>query len=540
MIKIKKIFYLCLALTACCSFGFAGCNDHKSESSPVNTDTEQSGSGDTSGDDGYDECEHEWVWTLEKEPTCTENGTKTAVCTIDSAHKQTLPVEKRGHEFDNGVCVRCQSTPTVPAAPDLIEYVNNYDEGNPFEERGETGEEYNRYEVKLNESDGYYEFEIGREKTWLSLSVPEAGQYAIYTVGNLPDGVSITRYDASVFYIPANGEKARVLGENDFLPAGTLFSDVNCATTYWNTQWRATWSLEAPVGSVVKVRFVRIGAPAWTPSYVYETVVPTQINGVKAPEGAETHTPVDVPYESGYFYDETCGYYRMGTKDAPGEIIYAAISAPAARLLGEQKFTTIQYEGNNLSLGDGYTVDGDYFVKNYVSFIMNNGGDQNATADATANCYQNYVNSDGLYPVTAELYDFLTLYARKNRPFEISDEIWNDETARKEKAWLSACYYYEELVLGSADRPIEILPEQFGTDIAVDTIEWDYVYYTVTAGSAACTIACENENALLLLGENVFTGPFSVKVEAGETVTFMLAATDGSATSYAIRITTDA
>ena len=501
MKKLKKLLGLCLALTACCSFAFTGCNDDDKSSSPVNTDTEQSGNSESeeSDDEGGDEKE------------CR-------------------------HELNDGICIYCEGFPDIPDAPKKIRYINNFDEGNPFEENGETGEEYNRYEVEIGDNGGYYEFEISQEKTWVSLSVPEAGQYAIYTI-DTPENTTVTRYDASTFYIPPTGETARTLSDEGFLPAGTLFSDVNCSTTHWNAQWRATWAIEAPNGSTVKVRFVCLGDPAWIPQYVYEDVIPTEINGKKAPEAEEAYVPVTVPYESEYFYDEDCGYYRMGSKENAGEIIYVAITAPAARLLGEKSFTNIQYEGNNLSLGDGTTEDGDYLVKNYVPFIMNNGGDQNAEADKQANCYQNYVNSDGLYPVTQELYRFLNLYVGKNRPFDIPDELWSNEINRKQSAWLSACYYYDELTLGSIDRPIEITAEQFNTDITVNTIEWDYVYYTVTAGEKACAITSTESNSLIIVnGGEPINGPFTVVVNAGETVTFMLAAADGSEISYNIRI----
>ena len=496
-----------------------------------------------------DENAHKWEWVMTAPVTCTEDGAKSAVCAYNPNHTQSgVTVTKRGHEYDGGKCVRCEEVPTIPEAEQSPTYINNYDKNSPF--GNQTGGEYNRYEVVITDDSAYYEFELERSKAWISLSVPEAGQYAVYTVGEIPANATLVRYDASVQYIPIDedgnyiGEEAVAIEANSFLPEGTLFSDVNCSTMHWSTQWRATWCFSASLGSLIKLRFVRLDEPAWIPEYVYEDIFATEINGVTAPEAEGEKEPAFVPYESNYFFDESCGYYRMGTQANPGEIIFVAITSPATRLLQNGSFNAIQYEGNNLCLGSGYTVDGNYFLKNYVPLIMNNGGVM-GEEDENANCYENYVNSDGLYPVTKELFNFLNDYVSNTKPMDIPDEIWNDEATRNAKAWLAPCYYYAELTEGSLDRPVEIGESDFGTDITVNTVAFDYVYYTVKysdwlsgAPTAFCTVSSTDSNAKIKIGGKTLTGPFSVHFETDEAngFTFMLAAKDGSATSFTINV----
>ena len=609
MLKLKKLTALCLAILMSCSFVLtAGCdNGDSSSSSPTNTATdtnsdtnsesesessdtgsEDTGSEDEGGDEdehtwnegkiitpatcttegvrlltctdencnatkkvsvAIDENAHRWTWTMTTPVTCTEDGAKSAVCAYNPNHTQSgVTVTKRGHEFDGGKCVRCEEDPIIPEAEQSPTYINNYDRNSPF--GNQTGGEYNRYEVVITEDSAYYEFELERSKAWISLAVPEAGQYAVYTVGDIPAYATLVRYDASTQYIPQDGngnyigEEAVVVGTNSFLPEGTLFSDVNCSKLHWSTQWRATWCLTAKLGDMIKLRFVRIDEPAWIPDYVYEDITASEINGVTAPDAEGEKEPALVPYETDYFFDETCGYYRMGTQANPGDIIYAAITSTPSRLLQGGSFNTIQYEGNNLCLGSGYTVDGNYYLKNYVPLIMNNGG-VSGEEDENANCYANYVNSDGLYPVTKELFNFLNDYVTNTKPMDIPDEIWSDLSARNAKAWLAACYYYAELVAGSIDAPVEIGESDFGTDITVNTIAYDYVYYTVKysdwesgAPTAFCTVSATDTNAKIKIGDKTLSGPFAVHFEtdANNGLTFMLAAKNGAATSFVINV----
>jgi hypothetical protein len=149
--------------------------------------------------------------------------------------------------------------------------------------------------------------------------------------------------------------------------------------------------------------------------------------------------------------------------------------------------------------------NGDYLINNYVDFIMNNGGSETATPDLTANCYQNAVNADGLYPVNQELYDFLALYAERNNPVGVVDE---------NKFWLAPCYYYTEVILGSRDFPHTL------TTLGNQTVpvgEYSTVYYNVKWAATTnpdtgleikqgdYTLVCNTPNAVVFFdGTNYF------------------------------------
>ena len=427
----------------------------------------------------------------------------------------------RGHVFVNGICSVCNVGPIFPQAPSSISYQT------PNTEKYD-GTEYNRYQC----AEGYYEFEIGAEGCiWVAFSVQSAGQYALYSVSNT-NNVTATRYDASIFYIPPTGENARIL-EN-----GQFYSSVNCGNMHFNREWRATYALRGNSGDIVRVRFVKIDEPQWAPSYIYETIYPNEINGKKAPEAENGKKLQPVPYNSEYFYDETLGYYRMGTSDKPGEIIYAAITMEPERLLQGASFATINDEGNNLSLPYGVTEDGDNLIYDYSKFIPNNGGDVNAEHDLTANCYENYVNSDGVYPVNKELCQFLSCYVKKNTPHDLQGET--DKTILA-NAWLAPCYYYDTLIEGTQEYPYQVsageyvLPQTFG-----------YVYYTAKHTNAdaptekvSYTISTTCENAFLYINDVSYKGAFSVTFETDGVngVNFYLGTTTGMPESYTFTIT---
>lgn len=430
------------------------------------------------------------------------------------------------HVYENGICA-CGDGPVYPKSPSTITYVNPADKQNG-------GEAFNRFQC----TEGYYELEIGEDgSVWVAFSVESAGQYALYSVEN-PNGTTAVQYDASAQYIPRDengnylGNPARTLDD------GRFYSSINCSTQYYNAEWRATYAVYGNSGDTVRVRFVKIAEPQWTPSYVYETVYASEINGVKASEGGEGKQLQDVPYDSDYFYDETIGYYRMGTAENPGEIIYVAITKAASRLLQGGSFATINDEGNNLRLPNGTTADGDYLMYDYSKFIPNNGGDVNAEHDVTANCYENYVNSDGVYPVNKELYRFLTLYTQKNLPYELIEET--DESILA-NAWLAPCYFYDELIQGTEDFPYTIGLGSF----EITTKKRGYTYYTLRYDNSAaefpttvCNITTTHENAFLYVNGHSYKGAFNVnfRVTPSLGMTFYIGTVDGASETFTVTV----
>ncbi|MBQ8405902.1 MAG: hypothetical protein IJX09_04545 [Clostridia bacterium] len=308
-------------------------------------------------DIGY---EHEWSeWTFNTEPTCTESGEKVRHCLNCEDVTETAPVAAWGHKLDNGVCTRCEYGPVYPDAPDKINYRK------PTATTPDMGvDPYVRFH--LNE--GYYEFTIGSTGVlWVDCNVPSAGQYALYST-NSPAGTKATDHGSNTFWIDeANGAAARSLSDGNF------YASLNVSETFWHDGYCHIFAFRGTPDTVVQVRFVRIEDAQQSAQYATETVYPHQING-KAKDSVSGMQITVVPYTSKYYFDETSGYYRMGTPEAPGEIIYMAITKKATRINDALAFADLA------TLGVGYTfhhhndVDGTKVYRDYAWFLCNYGG----------------------------------------------------------------------------------------------------------------------------------------------------------------------
>lgn len=476
---------------------------------------------------------------LVTEATCKTAGIKQASWTENESIVHQAYIAPRGHTYDNGICA-CGEGPVYPDAPSSITYL---DVKSASSDPKADGSEYKRYEL----TEGYYEMAMPRGgKIWLSFAVPEPGQYALYTLNDDASSYEIIRYDASASYIPIGSDGKTYIGFPARNIDGVLYSNVTCSTAHWSTSWRATYSLSGKSGNILKFRFVKIDDEPWTPKTVRVQHLAQQINGVTAPEGPENCTPTPVPYESEFFYEEASGYYRMGTPENPGEIIYVAITMVPERMLLDKPFTSIQYElGSNVYLDTGKTtIDGDYLIWDYMPFIT--GDTDNDMKIDVDNCYQNFVNGDGLYPVNQELYEFLRLYTNKNKPIAWDDSLgaWRTEEYM-ECAWLAACYYYKNLTPGSKELPYKV--DDVG-DLTVQTKEFDFVYYsfnyTNTSSQSTityCTIACDDPMAYITIGDISTNSarPLAggVLVETSSPLVFAISHANGEAATFNLTIT---
>ena len=76
------------------------------------------------------------------------------------------------------------------------------------------------------------------------------------------------------------------------------------------------------------------------------------------------------------------------------------------------------------------------------------------------NCYANYVNEDGAYPLTKELKAFLEAFYKTNKDTVLTQTGISANTAQANDAWLFPCYYYGE-----------------GTSITTDAIVGEYTKF---------------------------------------------------------------
>ena len=452
---------------------------------------------DDGGDDTHDKTNCTFgEWETITEVSCTQDGLFKRTCLEDETHTETLTVPARVHDYGyNGVC-KCGTTPTVPNAPTsgYIEATNPASGIMLSDSNTYACEMYNRY---MLDAGNYYTAELNElGEFWFEYRIPEAGQYAVI-VYNAPANSSLERYDGSSFYVnPQIMEGSNI--------NGNLISTSNCGEGYFHSDWISIGCIRGEEGAIVQFTIVKVGAPAWTASNVYVNVEAKNINGVKAPEGTQGTLATEVPYETtGIYLDETTGWYHMPT----GEVIYVAISKPANRQFGGTgstvAFTTLLSEGSagNFRIHQGTLPSGDYLIYNYTSMFM---ADPESTGEIyNENSYQAQANSDGLYPLTQELRDFLVAHASKNPPASAPDEAY------AENAWLSACYYYKVLQAGSEGNPY--VQTTVGTFTATRYNKYAPVYYTFrhTSANSALTscfysITINTDGVTLILNQTTY------------------------------------
>lgn len=475
---------------------------------------------------------HIWgEWTGSTDNICAQDVTLTRTCTECSA-TDTMTIPMRGHVYEDGFCKNCLS-PFV--FPDLDQHPSCTDVWD-ISVSG-AGEAYNR---KRLQTDTYYTLEVPVSDfndldhgVWISVPVSGPGQYALCTVGGA-NGVTIDRLDAPYNHYIPTGNDGYIAQSATVADNGESYSMVNCGVAYWNVQWSATWRFSANTAATVKFIIVKVAPPEWEPESLHVGVKPTQINNVKADEAPESYTTLEVGYNDSYYYDEWNGVYRRGSKSNPGEVIYLAIGCNAPRLFGEQPFTNVQEDGNNLSLYYGEDAQGNYIIRDYHAFLLSKESSDN-------NVYENFINSDGMYPVTQELQEFLYLYTRKNRPVNMPDSIWDDEAERAEKAWLAPCYYYCEVTPGSEDNPFVIT--DLG-DFKASTPAFDVVYFRIAyqgesgAAVSKLVLSCTDANARININGTTYNGPFEVEIEVNGTtgLTFYVGACDFSETTFTLNV----
>lgn len=515
MKMFKKLAILCLSLTTALAVS-AGCsmlgggNSTPDTSSPTesttsenvetsdkgNTDDEDGtddgndddgdngGDGGDSGDGGdggevippvnvpHDVCEYEW--RLTKPFTCTDAGEMTEVCKYNTEHTRAVEsIPARGHNYNNNGLCDCGQEPTIPPLPTegyITPTASN--SGVKLSCPSEPYGMYNRYMLAL---DTPYTAEITATEAydentltyytdyafWFEFNVPEPGQYAVISHDN-PNHLTIEVYlTASSVGAVATPVAGRTLSDGNFLVTKNF--EISGFTTEWISVCRIRGT---EVGQTVNFSIVKIDEPAWAPVSQYVEMQATQINGKKAPEGAVGTKPTEIPYESeNIYYDETDGYYHLES----GEIIYAAISMPAPRQFsGNMAFTNLLDAGTakNFRIHMTTLPNGNALIYDYIPFIL---------ADPTAeglnyneNSYQAMANSDGLYPVTQELYEFLKLHATYNPPFAAPTAEYKDN------AWLAVCYYYKALTPGTEEYPVTL---EGAGDYTVQQVEEFTDYY---------------------------------------------------------------
>lgn len=193
----------------------------------------------------------------------------------------------------------------------------------------------------------------------------------------------------------------------------------------------------------------------------YEMVIP-RTNFVQTPEISGNWTYFASLSENNVLdgnlvkFNEADGYYHLYDKEtgAFGATLYAKVSEPCAIL--EESFTTVEYVGNKaLSIFyKGKYLNYKLFIEGYDSLHAHEYITAELYADASlyysdgrtgpVKGYRDYCNSDGVYPVTEELKEFLQGYAVNQRMFNDGNG-WAENhgyNSSEENQWLFACGVY--------------------------------------------------------------------------------------------------
>ncbi len=528
-------------------------DDSSDDSSSVADSSDTTSSDSSSGDENGDVNDADYTeWVQTKAPTCTAAGKKQRTLLSDPTKIDEEVIPARGHSYawwkDDynlqknpntkatalGECTTCGEAAVLPALA----------ENQAFTPASINSENTGYNPISLTE--GCYNVEIPKNgEFWLCFSSETPGQYAFHSVGGTT--TTVERYSAEVGYtcnFAADGKEVE----------GNFYSYVNRSEAENGDNWRALFCIKGEEGDLVNVRFVRIGAPIWVPNVITSMVYPTEIKRKKAPEPEEGDELNAVPYDSDYFFDETAGYYRMGTKDAPGAIIYAAINKSSRQFTDDSFISAFKGYGNIFNLIDGTNADGDKISLCYIPFIYNCKDDtnpNNGEINAKKNCYLNYCNSDGVYPVTRELYQFLNLYTRQNKPGTLDDSYadeynaelnrnWREhknedgKDANKNKFWLASCYYYGKIELGTEENPHALA--EGNNEIVIPK----YERYYATLSDGTYRVVCNNASLKTVLGNKEFDGALDVVVRGFAQLRFDLGKDGGETTVTVTKITTGA
>ena len=481
---------------------------------------------------------HNWSnWFITKNSSCLDVGEKGRYCLDCEGVTETAPVALSGHNYDNGICGRCGHGPVYPDAPATITYYN------PQQLMLEDGlglDPYAAYPL----TSGYYEFILGDSgAVYFSCTAEQAGQYAMYST-NAPAGVTAKNYGSNAYYVPEDGNGNYLGTEARALEDGNFYASANVDTTYWHDGFLFIFGIHGEPNTKVRVRFVYIDAAETAAEYQYDPVYPQQING-KAPDAESGTILKEADFKASYFYDSNSGYYRLGTAENPGAILYAAITKKATRISESLAFSELAPLGVRYTLFHSTAVDGTKIYKDYSWFLCNYGGEGTISsdlgrtfipnpADEKALCYQNYVNSDGVYPVTPELKEFLDLYVSSNTPVSLQGETDESKLAN---AWLAACYYYQKAATGSETSPIEVTPETF----EVTTKLQAYKYYTLLATATETTtyvVTITDADAFINFNGTAYSGAcsFEITLNAGESKNFFVGSISGEKITFTIQI----
>lgn len=184
------------------------------------------------------------------------------------------------------------------------------------------------------------------------------------------------------------------------------------------------------------------------------TVTVTETLTQQSTPVGKTLIPVPMTAETSLVYNNTDKFYHLGEENGPVIVVNITKSDPtrigldnALAYLDKNAIANVRYESvetvESLTAGDVVTDYREFIrgFKNYSEIYSESSKDIIRNIPDTLaqpNCYANYVDSNGCYPLTKELETFLkALYAENKENFD-----WNVASGTDGYKWMFACYYY--------------------------------------------------------------------------------------------------
>lgn len=273
--------------------------------------------------------------------------------------------------------------------------------------------------IEYNGISGEIDVEIGKagDNAVIEFKPTAAGAYKATTQGDALTGVSVTTM-SGLISDPYDGEYAK--GSNasikvtpDVLGSTTVFYMIAVqASTY-------------PVTVTVKIE--QLNTVANTTSIV--AVGETLTQYADAPADKEL-TYVPMSEDTVLVYNSTDKFYHLGTADGPVVLVNLTEELPSNRFANGLMLAYLdmdsqmapEYVLDVTSAEDKASLTKGNTYKDYRRFIRGfddyeytaMGYPQLPDTLAVENCYVNYVNDDGVYPLTQELKAFLELFCEIN------------------------------------------------------------------------------------------------------------------------------
>ena len=229
-------------------------------------------------------------------------------------------------------------------------------------------------------------------------------------------------------------------------------------------------------------------------------------------------------------YNEQDKFYHLGSESGP------VITAKLTKTILEFEFPDPISEFT-ASAGNGaltFVVDESDFEitrKDYTDFIA---------------AYAKVCNSDGVYPVTKELKEFLHILASNGGYFRDGGYIAEliDFQVQPSNYWLFACYYYYDI---QSDMPIYGDGSETKPFIVTTGSYYAYfepnkdVYYTFAGNAGKYTIASDFANIKLIVDGQEYTSssglPFEFELKERGSLAFTISTTDNLKANVPFTIT---